>query len=297
MTSSQSYSDFEREYNTHLSKVRSFLAQPTANSNNATSLSSSSSSLSLSSCEQALQDAKRCIHAMRGLAEIEGDPFKAQEAKRKLERDIGPLEQEMKGRVTRNSKRSVAAGNAIGSSSGSSGIGGGISSVFGGRNTNNTTTTTGNNDERYLFGNRNSYAAPSAPTTSTMGGDFNDDYDDGNDLEHGGEGSSSLTTPLTATTERRMRDSQHLLRETQALCAESEQLGASTLETMGRQREQMERGGGLLESALEDTAQARAIMKEMTRRALKNKIVLYCIIALLVLANGSAIVHLWRRKK
>jgi len=197
---------------------------------------------------------------MRGLAEIEGDPFKAQEAKRKLERDIGPLEQEMKGRVTRNSKRSVAAGNAIGSSSGSSGIGGGISSVFGGRNTNNTTTTTGNNDERYLFGNRNSYAAP---TTSTMGGDFNDDYDDGNDLEHGGEGSSSLTTPLTATTERRMRDSQHLLRETQALCAESEQLGASTLETMGRQREQMERGGGLLESALEDTAQARAIMKEM----------------------------------
>jgi len=284
MASSQSYSDFERDYNTHLSTVRSFPAQPTTNSNN--SSNTNNNNASSSSCEQALQDAKRCIHAMRGLAEIEGDPFKAQEAKRKLERDIGPLEEEMKGRIVRNSKRSVTAGMSNSGVVSGGGIGG-ISSVFGGRQSST-------NDERYLFGNRNSYAAPS--TTTTMGG-LNNNYNDDNDTDlEQGEG-SSLTTPLTSVTEQRMQDSQHLLRETQALCAESEQFGALTLETMGRQREQMERSGGLLEGALEDTAQARAIMKEMARRALKNKIVLYCIIALLVLANGGVIVHLWRRKK
>mmetsp|Transcript_27193 Transcript_27193/g.57386 ORF Transcript_27193/g.57386 Transcript_27193/m.57386 type:complete len:259 (-) Transcript_27193:63-839(-) len=255
----QSYSDFEQDYNTHLSKVRTFLAQPTAASQSPNYASS------IASCEQALQNAKQCIHAMRGLAEIEGDPFKAEEAKRKLEREVGPLEEEVRGR--KNSANS----------------GGGISSVFGGgRGGQSTNTTTAmSRDEQYLFGNRSSsgYAPPS------MGGD---------DLETG-EGDYSLNAPLTAT-EQRMRDSEHLLRETQALCADSEQIGAATLETMGRQREQIERSGGLIQQSLENTEEARRIMKEMTRRALKNKIFLYCIIALLVLANGAVIVHLWRRK-
>eukprot|EP01082_Thalassiosira_pseudonana_P013945 g12551.t1 g12551 contig6:2144199-2145295(+) len=218
MSSSQSYSDFERDYNTHLSKVRSFLAQP------ATNTSTPNYAANISHCDQALQNAKQCIHAMRGLAEIEGDPFKAEEAKRKLEREIGPLEEEIRGRK--------------------SGKSGGISQ-----------------------------------------------WED-NDLEYG-EG--SLTVPLTES-ERRMQDSEHLLRETQALCAESEQIGASTLEQMGRQREQLERTSGFIQQSLENTEQARQILKEMAYRALKNKIFLYCVIGVLVLANGGVLIHLWKRK-
>jgi len=162
-----------QDYNTHLSKVRSFLAQPTSNVSN-----SSHFEANVKSCEQALQSAKQCIHAMQGLAEIEGDPFKAEEAKRKLE----------------------------------------------------------------------------------------------------------------------MQDSEHLLRETQALCAESEQIGAATLETMGRQREQIERSSNLIQQSLENTEQARRIMKEMASRALRNKMVLYCMIALLLIGNAMAIHHLWTKK-
>lgn len=251
MASSQSYSDFEQDYNTHLSKVRSFLAQPTNNA-------SYNYSADITSCEQAIHSAKQCIASMQGLAEIEGDPFKAQEAKRKMERDIGPLQDEIRGRKHTNN-------------------GGGISSVF--KRSNNGNGGGMSNDENYLFGNRRSYAPP-----SSMGGDA--------DLEFG-EG--SLTVSLTAL-DQRMQDSEHLLRETQALCAESEQVGASTLETMGRQREQIERSGGLIEQSIENTQQARQIMKEMAHRALKSKIILYCIIGLLLLANSAMVVHLWRHK-
>ena len=187
----------------------------------------------------AIQNAKQCIHAMQGLAEIEGDPFKATEAKRKLERDIGPLEEEIKGRKTSNG----------------SGILGGF------KRTNNTANRNNNrgknaplsSDEKYLFGNnsRTSYAPP------TIGGENQMDI---SDLEMGDN--DSLTTPLT-TMDQSMINSEHLLRETQALCAESEQIGNSTLETMGRQREQIERGGNLIQESLQNTEQARAIMKQM----------------------------------
>ena len=118
------------------------------------------------------------------------------------------------------------------------------------RNNNNGSNDAGGgqtSDQSYLFGNRRAYAPPS------IGGENLDDLENG-------EG--SLTAPLTAT-EQRMLDSEHLLRETQALCAETEQIGAATLETMGAQREQLQRSGGLVEEAMENTRQARAIMKEM----------------------------------
>ena len=54
-----------------------------------------------------------------------------------------------------------------------------------------------------------------------------------------------------------------MARETQALCAESEQIGNATLETMGRQREQIERAGDLVGRSIENTRMARQIMKEM----------------------------------
>ncbi|KAL7516398.1 hypothetical protein ACHAWX_001420 [Stephanocyclus meneghinianus] len=187
---------------------------------------------------------------MTGLAEIEGDPFKSEDAKRKLERDIGPLEEEIRSRKVGARKKS--------------------NSVWG--------ATSSPSDQSYLFGIRNSYAPPS------MGGD--------DDVEYG---DMSLTAPLTEV-ERRIRDSEHLLRESQALCAESEQIGASTIEVMGRQREQLEKSSGFIQQSLENTEQARLILKEMAYRALKNKIFLYCVIALLLIANGAVLLHLWRRK-
>ena len=172
---------------------------------------------------------------MQGLAEIEGDPFKATEAKRKLERDIGPLEDEIKSRK-------------------SSSKGGGISSVFkrngggGQQQQQYTPVSTTSDNENYLFGNNarrtNNYAPPSMMGDNSVVSDIEDGF-----------GNNDLTTPLT--------DSQHLLLQTQMLCAESEQIGASTLETMGRQREQIERSGGLILQSIENTEQARAIMKQM----------------------------------
>ncbi len=228
--------------------MRSFLAQPTANASN-----SSQYERDVKSCQQALHEAKQCIHAMQGLAEIEGDPFKAEEAKRKLEREIGPLESEMRGRTY-----------------GGRGKNKGVTSMFGG---NGSTQSNGNTD--YLFGNQSHYAPPSLGQ---------------NDIEYG-----DLSAPLTEM-EQRMQDSEHLLRETQALCAESEQIGSSTLETMGRQREQIERSSNLIQQSLENTEQARRIMKEMARRAFRNKVFLYCIIVLLLIANAMAIHHLWTKK-
>ena len=190
---------------------------------------------------------------MQGLAEIEGDPFKATEAKRKLERDIGPLEEEIRGRRKTTS-----------SSSGS-----GSGRILGGFKRTNTANNTNNNrgkndamssDEKYLFGNNNRTTSSYAPPT--IGGEMN--QMDISDLEMGDNANEydSLTTPLTAM-DQSILNSEHLLRETQALCAESEMIGNSTLETMGRQREQIERSGNLIQESLQNTEQARAIMKQM----------------------------------
>jgi hypothetical protein len=202
---------------------------------------------------------------MLGIAEIEGDPFKVEESTRKLEREVGPLELEI---MERSSKRRMNAGVVPGGSGGRSGSANrngsgrnsGLSSVlFGSRPVNTaTTTTTTTSDEQNLFGmHRQSYVPPSSFAVDTA------------DLERGNNTSyeeDSLTTPLTSSTqqqEQSIQNSEHLLRESQALCANSEQIGLVTLETMGRQREQLERSGYLLESAMENTEQARRILKDM----------------------------------
>ncbi len=189
---------------------------------------------------------------MLGIAEIEGDPFKIEESTRKLEREVGPLELEIQERKRRNL---VFSGGGVGGfATGSSSTG--TSSVFGlpimhasGRS---ATTTT---DKQNLFGNlrQSSYIPPSADADLETGN--NSSYEE-----------DSLTTPLTTTPtqqQQSIQNSEHLLRESQALCANSEQIGLVTLETMGRQREQMERSGYLLEEAMGNAEQARRILKEM----------------------------------
>ena len=217
----------KKEYDAHLSKVRSFLARP--NGGNAAQ----------SSCDAALRDARACVHAMLGLAEIEGDPFKVEESRRKLARDVGPLEAEVRGR-----KRTAAdCGGGTAGGGGRRGGGG----DRGGR--------------ELLFGARRGCAAagPSssyAPPSIGNGGSVAAALD-----EESGEWESTMA-PL-AMDGGRMEESERLLYETRALCAESEQIGNATLETMGRQREQIERAGDLVGRSIENTRMARQIMKEM----------------------------------
>ncbi|KAL3764467.1 hypothetical protein ACHAW5_000131 [Stephanodiscus triporus] len=267
-SSSGSYSDYEREYDAHLSRVRSYLARP-----NTTTSSSSFSDDDVDvdvvavECERELRDARRCAHAMVALAEVDGDPFRAEGARRGLERDVGTLEGEiamMRGRR-----------------SGSGGGGGGRNGRNDGRGATTTTTTTtatmmtmmrgrgggggGGGDgagRDALFGDRGSGggAAGVRPSSSSSSSSYSPPSIIGNgDVESG----SSTTTFAAGILDTRMEESERLLRETQALCAESEQIGNATLETMGRQREQIERSGGLIERSIENTRLARQIMKEM----------------------------------
>jgi len=79
----ESYEDYEREYNACLSRIRSFLA------------ASARSRTTLQECERLLGQAKQNATAMQGLAEVEGNPMKIREASQKIERDVLPLSREV----------------------------------------------------------------------------------------------------------------------------------------------------------------------------------------------------------
>lgn len=79
----ESYEDYEREYNACLSRIRSFLAASTR------------SATTLKECERLLAQAKQHATAMQGLAEVEGNPMKIREASQKIERDVSPLAREV----------------------------------------------------------------------------------------------------------------------------------------------------------------------------------------------------------
>mmetsp|Transcript_2834 Transcript_2834/g.4522 ORF Transcript_2834/g.4522 Transcript_2834/m.4522 type:complete len:209 (+) Transcript_2834:45-671(+) len=78
----ESYEDYEREYNASLSRIRSFLA-------------GTRSRVTLQECERLLGQAKKHATAMQGLAEVEGNPMKIKEAQQRLERDVAPLAREV----------------------------------------------------------------------------------------------------------------------------------------------------------------------------------------------------------
>ncbi|KAL3826237.1 hypothetical protein ACHAXA_006265 [Cyclostephanos tholiformis] len=251
-SSSMSYADYEREYNSHLSRVRYHLAR---------SATATTTSSDVAQCEGSLREARKCANAMLGLAEVDGDPFKVMDSRNRIDRDVVPLEAE----VTRRRRGGGDGGGRGGGGGGVGGGRGGRSGLFG-------DAAVGR-----LPPSSSSYAPPSIGM-------------DDDDVESSGGSMTMMDGGI------RMEESERLLREAQSLCAESEQIGNTTLENMGRQREQIERAGGLIERSIENTRMASQIMKEMARRALKNKIFLYCVIGVLLFANGAMIVHLWRRK-
>lgn len=76
-----------------------------------------------------------------------------------------------------------------------------------------------------------------------------------------------------------IQDSDDLLAESQALCAQSEEIGSGTLNTMGMQREQLHSAGEHLRGARSTVDQARSLLQDLNRKALRNKRFLYCVIA------------------
>lgn len=92
-----------------------------------------------------------------------------------------------------------------------------------------------------------------------------------------------------------IQDSDNLLMESQALCAQSEQIGSGTLNTMGMQREQLHSASEHLRGARSTVEQARYLLQDMNRKAFRNKIFLYCIIAVLIIANILVIVAIIKK--
>lgn len=98
-------------------------------------------------------------------------------------------------------------------------------------------------------------------------------------------------------TNKLLSNSEQLLLESQALCADSEDTGTRTIQQMSIQREQLQITSDHINETISITKRARAVINEMRMRALKSKIFLYCIIGLLIVANGLAMHHLFHKNK
>lgn len=202
---------FEQEYFKILSRIRSFLATTRSLS-------------TLTECERLLGDARRCAHAMQGIAEVSNDPLKVQTAKTRLEKEIPPLADEISRSLAEKQQ-----GNYNPSRS-----------------------------RQELF---------SGPSNNGSGAI----YEQGSD------------------TERLIRYSENLLKDSQKVCYETQQISAGTLQQMHRQRELIQHASGLLGNTIYYTKEASQLIQEMSRRAFRNRLFLYGVIALLVLADGYLI--------
>lgn len=98
------------------------------------------------------------------------------------------------------------------------------------------------------------------------------------------------TTSGEGDMEMFIQESEQLLLNSQSLCAESEQIGTETLNTMGLQREQLHRTHDRLRGANAYLEQASVILRDMHRKVFRNKIFLYAVIAILMLANVVVII-------
>eukprot|EP00548_Thalassiothrix_antarctica_P014462 CAMPEP_0194166582 /NCGR_PEP_ID=MMETSP0154-20130528/2144_1 /TAXON_ID=1049557 /ORGANISM="Thalassiothrix antarctica, Strain L6-D1" /LENGTH=212 /DNA_ID=CAMNT_0038877287 /DNA_START=178 /DNA_END=816 /DNA_ORIENTATION=+ len=79
---SKSYEDYETDYQSYLSRIRSFLA-------------STRSQSTLKECERLVEAANKCATAMQAMAEVEGNGFRTAEAKKLYQRDLTPLREEI----------------------------------------------------------------------------------------------------------------------------------------------------------------------------------------------------------
>jgi len=217
---SQTYDEYEKDYDQCLSRVRSFL------SSHARSLTT------LRECGRLLSQASRDATAMETLAKESGEAFRIAESKKRSEQEIAPLEQEVEFALRERETGEVTI----------------------------------NRNRSELFSG-SSYNAPNFE----------------------GDDNGQMMDAL-------IQDSDDLLAESQALCAQSEEIGSGTLNTMGMQREQLHSAGEHLRGARSTVDQARSLLHDLNRKALRNKRFLYCVIATLIVANILVIIAKIKKK-
>lgn len=98
----------------------------------------------------------------------------------------------------------------------------------------------------------------------------------------------SLMDPFGAklvSTMGELNEQTSMINNSQQLCAETEQVGASILGTMGTQREQLLNANDRVKETRGFAGQARSLLKSMGRRALCYRLFLYFIILALIAGN------------
>ncbi|KAL7578736.1 hypothetical protein ACA910_015969 [Epithemia clementina (nom. ined.)] len=89
-----------------------------------------------------------------------------------------------------------------------------------------------------------------------------------------------------------IQSSDDLLRDSQAILAETEEIGTRTLHQMGRQREQIENSNQHLTALQAATHKAKSILSSMVYRAWRSKMALYVMIVVLTGANLYALYYI-----
>mmetsp|Transcript_6201 Transcript_6201/g.7853 ORF Transcript_6201/g.7853 Transcript_6201/m.7853 type:complete len:220 (-) Transcript_6201:155-814(-) len=93
-----------------------------------------------------------------------------------------------------------------------------------------------------------------------------------------------------------IRSSEDMLRESQALCISSEEVGSDTLFAMSRQREQLYNASDYLAGAKAHMQQAKVLLGSMSAKTLRNKRFLQGIIVILILANIVVFIAIVKKK-
>ena len=202
-------------------------------------------------CEQLLHQAKQCATAMQAMAEIENNSMRITESKFLLQRDIGPLSKEIQRILQQSSIKNQTTTTAPA-----------------------TTTTTTNSRNELLSStfttNHNAYHARTASASSSH---FN--------VESGNNNNNNNNTMLDAL----IQSSDELLRESQSILYETEGIGNETIRQLAQQREQLIHTHGTLHKLQSVMASSKRILTSMSRRACRNRLVLYMIIGALISLN------------
>jgi hypothetical protein len=231
---------------------------------------------------------------------VEGDAAKVQESKRRMDQEVRPLAEEvaraLEAKRTGSTSSITSNTSAPTSTSSSTSIGDGLgklrNELFGGGSARNAAATAAANETRVAEISASSgYRAPTLDNTDLEQGGV----DVGTD--HASSASSSRAAAADTATDQAILESERLLLESQALCADSEQVGASTLQTLGQQREQLYMASSHLERARSSADQAKRLLRQMSSRALRNKLFLYGVIAALIIANGTVLYRIATKNK
>lgn len=129
-------------------------------------------------------------------------------------------------------------------------------------------------------------------------GDGNDDLESDEQRRMLFSGSAGYRAPSMNDgddMEMLIQNSNNLLQDSHALCNESEQMGAETLYSMNRQRDQLNNASSHLAGARAHVDRARVMLGSMTRKAVRNKLFLKGIIGILILANSLVLFAIIKR--